>query len=111
MVISAGRRGRVLRVERGKVEPLVEPADGFRDGDRIVVAGRPGYRTAPRKRNVPAGAEWVMIPQYDLSSTEIRERVRSNLSIRNSLSVRRKREKDSPVGGVQLPRYCKPQKY
>jgi len=49
---------------------------------RIVVAGRPGYRTSPRKKNVLAGAEWVMIPQYDLSSTEIRERVRSNLSIR-----------------------------
>ncbi len=49
---------------------------------RIVIAVRPGYRTKASGREVLTGAEWVVIPQYDISSTEIRARVRSNLSIR-----------------------------
>jgi nicotinate-nucleotide adenylyltransferase len=49
---------------------------------RIVIAARPGSQTRPRDSGVLRGAEWVMIPQYDLSSTAIRERVRSKLPIR-----------------------------
>lgn len=49
---------------------------------RIVVAARPGFREKPRTQNLLSGAEWVIIPQYDISSTEIRTRVRTNLSIR-----------------------------
>jgi nicotinate-nucleotide adenylyltransferase len=56
--------------------------DEIEQSIRIVVAARPGYRAGPRKHNMLSGAEWVMIPQYDLSSTEIRTRVQSNLSIR-----------------------------
>jgi nicotinate-nucleotide adenylyltransferase len=49
---------------------------------RIVIAARPGSPSQAGKGSVLRGAEWVMIPQYDLSSTTIRERVRSRLSIR-----------------------------
>ncbi len=49
---------------------------------RIAIAARPGSQPRPGNGDVLRGAEWVMIPQYDLSSTAIRERVRSRLSIR-----------------------------
>ncbi len=49
---------------------------------RIVIAARPGSQMRPGEGIVLRGAEWVMIPQYDLSSTAIRDRVRSRLSIR-----------------------------
>jgi len=49
---------------------------------RIAVAARPGSQLRPGNGNVLRGAEWVMIPQYDLSSTTIRERVKSRLSVR-----------------------------
>lgn len=49
---------------------------------RIVIAARPGSDPRPRDGGVLRGAERVMIPQYDVSSTAIRERVRSHLSIR-----------------------------
>lgn len=49
---------------------------------RIIVAARPGFPEKPAARTSITGAEWVIIPQYDISSTEIRQRVRENLSIR-----------------------------
>jgi len=49
---------------------------------RIIVASRPGYRRANRDSQVLVGAEWMEIPQYDLSSTEIRKRVRMHLSVK-----------------------------
>lgn len=49
---------------------------------RITIAARPGSQPRPGNGDVLRGAEWIMIPQYDLSSTAIRERVRSRLSIR-----------------------------
>lgn len=49
---------------------------------RIVIAARPGSDPQPRDRGVLRGAERIMIPQYDVSSTAIRERARSHFSIR-----------------------------
>ncbi len=49
---------------------------------RIAIAARPGAQPRPGNGDVLRGAEWIMIPQFDLSSTAIRERVRSRLSIR-----------------------------
>ena len=51
-------------------------------GIRIIVASRPGYRRTNRDVRSLAGAERVEIPQYDISSTEIRKRVRMHLSIK-----------------------------
>jgi len=50
---------------------------------RIVIAARPGYRLKGRDHSILKGAERIMIPQYDISSSDIRERVRSRLSIRH----------------------------
>jgi len=49
---------------------------------RIVIAARPGYRVKAGAGDALKGAERVMIPQYDISSTEIRKRVRLRLSIK-----------------------------
>lgn len=49
---------------------------------RIVIAARPGYKLKTRTDGVLKGAERVMIPQYDISSSEIRRRVKARLSIR-----------------------------
>jgi nicotinate-nucleotide adenylyltransferase len=49
---------------------------------RIIVASRPGYRGMNRDSQSLAGAERIEIPQYDISSTEIRNRVRMRLSIK-----------------------------
>jgi nicotinate-nucleotide adenylyltransferase len=54
----------------------------IRQSIRIIIAVRPGYRkNAARARGLSA-AEWVGIPQYDISSTQIRKRVSMNLSIK-----------------------------
>ena len=50
---------------------------------RIIIAARPGHRIRTRKDdNTLDGAERIMIPQYDISSSDIRERVRSRRSIK-----------------------------
>ena len=49
---------------------------------RIVIAARPGYRPKSVRRDVLKSAEQVVIPQYDVSSTEIRKRVASQMSIK-----------------------------
>lgn len=48
----------------------------------IVIAARPGYRLKNRADEVLRSAERVMIPQYDISSSDIRKRVQSQRSIR-----------------------------
>ena len=49
---------------------------------RIVIASRPGYRVKASAGDALRGAERIIIPQYDISSTEIRRRVRLNMSIK-----------------------------
>jgi len=49
---------------------------------RIVIAARPGYKRKPGTEPILQGAEMVMIPQYDISSSEIRSRIESGLSIK-----------------------------
>jgi nicotinate-nucleotide adenylyltransferase len=49
---------------------------------KIVVAARPGYRLKTRADGVLGGAEQIIIPQYDISSSEIRKRVRMKMSVR-----------------------------
>ncbi len=58
---------------------------------RIVVAARPGYKFPAPGRGILGGAERVIIPQYDISSSDIRQRVQMHLSIRYMVpeSVRR----------------------
>lgn len=51
-------------------------------GVRIVIAARPGHQLEGRDRNILMVAERIMIPQYDISSRDIRERIRSRSSIR-----------------------------
>jgi nicotinate-nucleotide adenylyltransferase len=48
---------------------------------KLVIAARPGYRIKKGNDEVLSGAELVMIPQYDISSTDIRKRVRMKQSI------------------------------
>jgi nicotinate-nucleotide adenylyltransferase len=48
---------------------------------RIVIAARPGFRIRRRSDNILGGAEWIMIPQYDISSSDIRKRVERHQSI------------------------------
>lgn len=48
---------------------------------RIVIAARPGYRWKHRGDGILAGAERIRIPQYDISSSDIRRRVRLHMSI------------------------------
>lgn len=49
---------------------------------KIVVAARPGFRMKTRGDGVLEGAERIVIPQYDISSREIRKRVKNHRSIR-----------------------------
>jgi nicotinate-nucleotide adenylyltransferase len=58
---------------------------------RIVVAARPGYKFPAAGRGILDGAERVIIPQYDISSSNIRQRIHMHLSIRYMVpdSVRR----------------------
>jgi nicotinate-nucleotide adenylyltransferase len=49
---------------------------------KIVIASRPGYRLKARGDNILGGAERIMIPQYDISSSDIRKRVRRHASIK-----------------------------
>ena len=49
---------------------------------KIIIAARPGYRLRSRHEEVLKGAERIMVPQYDISSSDIRERVRSHMSIK-----------------------------
>jgi len=51
-------------------------------GVRIVIAARPGYRLNTGPSGILKGAELIMIPQYDISSSDIRERVGSHMSIK-----------------------------
>ncbi|MCP4566376.1 MAG: nicotinate (nicotinamide) nucleotide adenylyltransferase [FCB group bacterium] len=52
------------------------------DRIKIVIAARPGYSFNTAGNDVLKGAERIMIPQYDVSSCDIRERVRSRMSIK-----------------------------
>jgi nicotinate-nucleotide adenylyltransferase len=58
---------------------------------RIVIAARPGYKFPALGRGILGGAERVIIPQYDISSSDIRQRLQMHLSIRYMVpdSVRR----------------------
>ena len=49
---------------------------------KIIVAARPGYNIEGENRDAIKSAEYVMIPQYDVSSSDIRERIRSGMSIK-----------------------------
>jgi len=48
---------------------------------RIVIAARPGFRTKSRSDGILDGAERVMIPQIEISSSDIRKRIRRQRSI------------------------------
>ncbi len=48
---------------------------------KIVIAARPGFVMKKRNDNILGGAERVMIPQYDISSSDIRKRVGLKKSI------------------------------
>ncbi len=48
----------------------------------IVIASRPGHQLACRLDGVLKGAEHIVIPQYDIASRVIRQRVLSRMSIR-----------------------------
>ena len=53
------------------------------DSIRIVIAARPGFELNAHKNSVALrSAERIMIPQLDISSSEIRRRVKAGLSIR-----------------------------
>lgn len=49
---------------------------------KIVVAARPGYDIGSENRKGIKSAEYVMIPQYDVCSSDIRERIKSGMSIK-----------------------------
>ncbi|NMC45131.1 MAG: nicotinate (nicotinamide) nucleotide adenylyltransferase [candidate division Zixibacteria bacterium] len=49
---------------------------------RIAIAARPGYRFPPPGTGPLGAAERIIIPQIDISSSDIRRRVQSHLSIR-----------------------------
>jgi nicotinate-nucleotide adenylyltransferase len=49
---------------------------------RIIVATRPGYAAKDRKDGVLGDAQRLMIPQFDISSSEIRKRLRAEQSVR-----------------------------
>jgi nicotinate-nucleotide adenylyltransferase len=49
---------------------------------RIVIAARPGYKFPALGRGILGAAERVIIPQYDISSSDIRQRLQLRLSIR-----------------------------
>lgn len=49
---------------------------------QIVIASRPGYQFVSRTDGVLKSAEHVVIPQYDISSRDIRRRLASRMSIR-----------------------------
>jgi nicotinate-nucleotide adenylyltransferase len=67
---------------------ILEEFDGWRRHEeieqsvRIVIAGRPGHQLEGRDRNIISGAERIIIPQYDISSSDIRERIRSRMPIK-----------------------------
>lgn len=48
----------------------------------VVVASRPGHQLCKRDDGVLRSAECVMIPQYDISSSDIRSRMRTKRSIK-----------------------------
>ena len=48
---------------------------------RIVIAARPGFVLKKRDDNILAGAERIMIPQIEISSSDIRKRVAMNRTI------------------------------
>ena len=48
----------------------------------VLAAVRAIWAMTEAQGEILAGAEWIMIPKYDISSTDIRSRVRANLSIR-----------------------------
>jgi len=48
---------------------------------KIVIAARPGFRNKSRSDGVLDGAERIMIPQIDISSSDIRKRLKENRSI------------------------------
>ena len=52
------------------------------DRIKIVIASRPGHHLACRTDGVLKSAEHVVIPQYDIASSVIRERVKSRMSIK-----------------------------
>ncbi len=49
---------------------------------KIVTAVRPGYDVKGAKDNILRGAELVQIPQYDISSSEIRRRIKNKMSVK-----------------------------
>lgn len=49
---------------------------------KIIVAARPGYDIENRSREGLTNAEYVMIPQYDVSSSDVRKRIKSGISIK-----------------------------
>ncbi len=48
----------------------------------IVIAARPGHSDSRRTDGVLKSAEYVIIPQYDVASSTIRERVKNRMSIK-----------------------------
>lgn len=54
---------------------------------RIVIADRPGYSILCKDNNILLSAERVDIPQYDVSSSNIRKRVKNRLSIRYMVTL------------------------
>lgn len=49
---------------------------------KIVIAARPGFPFGDSADSMLKGVERVLIPQYDISASDIRSRVRSHLSIK-----------------------------
>lgn len=50
-------------------------------GVQVVITARPGFAVNPRADGVLKGADLIDIPQYDISSSDIRRRIRTHLPI------------------------------